>query len=177
MSILALLLFYVRNCCFCSLSLFSRCEMERSGKWMPTVRTWGGILPSYSERNHTGWSQRCRKGERSDLARLRGNGGHHPVWCRWFRCDQQPPVTVCTAQRNCTPALLAAFKSHLWNKAAALHVARSAASSLTWCDLSHVSHSANVQALKELSSAALAPLKNTQWSRNQHSQRDFFYDF
>lgn len=70
------ILICVRNCCFSSLSLFSHRETDRSGKSMPTVPTWGGILPSsYSGRNHTAWLVAVMQERREE-----GPGRAHRKW-------------------------------------------------------------------------------------------------
>lgn len=164
------MLFCVRNCCFSSLSLFSHRETERCGKCMPEEEFF--LLFRRGGGNHTGWSQWCRNGGGSDLAWLTGNGGH----CHAFAVISG--LLSQSTQRRVTGA--PAFKVTCESE----HMAPSAAASSTWRDLSRVSppfpqrqcYLLLAQTLKEPSSAALVPLKNTQRSWNQRSQRDF-YDF
>lgn len=74
------------------LLLLSHCEMEPSGKWLPAGRRRNSVS-SYSGRNHTGWSQRCRKvcgfavisGLLSQFAQ-RSVSAHLPSWQR-FCCE------------------------------------------------------------------------------------------
>lgn len=123
------MLFCVRNCCFSSLSLFSHRETERCGKCMPEEEFCLPLIQG--EKNHTGWSQWCRNGGRSDLAWLTGNVGHRPAFAVFSGLLSQ------CAQRSVTAYLCsAAFKVTCETK----QVAPSAASSSTWHDLSYVSH-------------------------------------